>query len=168
MSSLTTLRLLVTKECNRSCVGCVNEDWDLDSLPIVTDFTDYDEIILTGGEPMLERMLVRDVIGRIREQDSSVPIYMYTAMANLDTAILLNLYLDGITLTFHTQKDVEAFKQVKHALESPPNKGRKSLRLNVFQGIDISSLDLSWWKVKDGIEWIEDCPLPENEIFGRI
>ena len=38
------LRLLLFTNCNRGCEGCCNLDWDLASLPIVDDFSQYDEI----------------------------------------------------------------------------------------------------------------------------
>lgn len=43
------LRLLLHEECNRNCKGCCNKDWDLNALEIEDDFTDYDEILITGG-----------------------------------------------------------------------------------------------------------------------
>ena len=44
---------------------------------------------------------------------------------------------------------------------------KKSLRLKVFKGVDVSGIDLSLWDVKDNIEWIKDCPLPEDEVLMR-
>ena len=46
------LRLLFTQICNRRCEGCCNKDWELDKLEQVSHFN-YDEILLTGGEPLL-------------------------------------------------------------------------------------------------------------------
>jgi molybdenum cofactor biosynthesis enzyme MoaA len=47
------LRLLVTERCARSCSGCCNHDWDLAALPTCESYAGYDEVLLTGGEPML-------------------------------------------------------------------------------------------------------------------
>ena len=44
----------------------------------------------------------------------------------------------------------------------------KSLRLNIFKGIDYSSIDTSLWDIKDNIEWIKNCPLPKNEVFQKL
>ena len=38
------LRLLVTKNCDRSCPGCCNKDWNLDKLPNATHLN-YDEMV---------------------------------------------------------------------------------------------------------------------------
>lgn len=162
------LRLLITEECNRSCPGCCNLDWDLKALEKCTDFSGYDEIILTGGEPMLFPDKIREILMRIDYPTGDRPkIYMYTALVNLSTAQLLNIYLDGITITFHNQKDVDNFAKVQYALEPKFYNVNRSLRLNVFEGIDISALNLERWKVKDNMVWLENCPLPKDEVFMR-
>ena len=51
--SIDKLRLLLFEECNRSCPGCCNRDWDLQPLPVCYDLPPYRIILLTGGEPML-------------------------------------------------------------------------------------------------------------------
>jgi len=44
-----------------------------------------------------------------------------------------------------------------------------SLRLNIFKGIYIPEVvDLSLWKVKKDMEWISNCPLPEDEVFMKL
>ena len=66
------LRLLLFETCNRSCEGCCNKDWDLTSLSVCTDYTPYREILLTGGEPLLQPELVVQAIREIREQTDQV------------------------------------------------------------------------------------------------
>ncbi len=46
------LRLLVTTRCPNKCPMCCNNLWDFDKLPIV-DRWNYEEIMITGGEPLL-------------------------------------------------------------------------------------------------------------------
>ena len=163
---LKNLRLLLFSECNRSCEGCCNNDWDLTSIDICKSFQGYDKIILTGGEPMLNPALVIDTAARIRKETNS-EIIMYTAKSKraLDLVAVLHI-LDGITLTLHEPYDVKPFIELNNILLKMGLE--KSLRLNVFAGIDISGIDLSLWKVKEGIEWIKDCPLPETEVFMRL
>lgn len=48
-------RVLVTQKCNKSCDGCCNKSNILDSMVTITsidDLTCYDEIMITGGEPV--------------------------------------------------------------------------------------------------------------------
>jgi hypothetical protein len=163
------LRLLVTQECHRSCPGCCNKDWDLDALPVCMDFTGYDEIILTGGEPRSIKLwgLIRD----IQKANPTAKLYVYTAEARnpWDFEDLL-CHVDGITLTLHDNKDLFHFGKVQALLESDPEHwARKSLRLHVFEGVDLDrEADLWPWKVKWDCKWIENCPLPQDEVFMRL
>ena len=162
------LRLLLNKDCDRSCAGCCNKDWDLDNLPICKTYKDYEEIILTGGEPMLYPVRVLETINEIRTENPKAKIILYTAKP-IDDALFRYMMckLDGITITFHEQKDVGHFNKVwrvfyKEELE------KKIIRLNVFKGIDISSVDKEGIRVKENMVWIKNCPLPEDEVFERI
>ena len=44
------LRLVLFEACDRCCPGCCNHDWDLKNLPVCTDYTPYEMIMLTGGQ----------------------------------------------------------------------------------------------------------------------
>lgn len=45
------LRLLVTEKCHNKCPMCCNNKFDIEKIPVVDRF-DYDEISITGGEPL--------------------------------------------------------------------------------------------------------------------
>ena len=62
------LRLLLFEECGRNCPGCCNRDWDLQALPVCQDFTPYQIIMLTGGEPMLHPEIIHSAVTEIRRQ----------------------------------------------------------------------------------------------------
>ncbi len=166
------LRLLLFEDCDRSCEGCCNKQWDLDKVPVAEYYTGYDEVLLTGGEPMLSPVMVVSTALLVRRQNPTCKIYMYTAKSKraLDIIAMLNV-LDGITLTLHTQEDLFGFMKLNDWLCMMRETLRdKSFRLNVFKGVvvDHHHIDLSMWSVKDDIEWIEDCPLPTNEEFRRV
>jgi len=162
------LRLLLFEKCDRSCTGCCNNDWDLQSLPVEKDFSQYDIIMLTGGEPMLEPQIVINTIRTIKKTSNAV-IYMYTAKCThlIDLYNVLS-YLDGLTLTLHHQDDVAPFEIFNSKLSKFCLSPLFSFRLNVFKGIDISHIDISAWKVKDNIKWIKNLHLPTNETFKRL
>ena len=135
----------------------------------------YDQILITGGEPLL---YYQQLIGCIQAMRvvTRAKIYVYTAMTvykrTFKPIYSVIKYVDGITLTLHTQEDVDNFKQVLYSITAS-NKiaeafAGKSLRLNIFEGLDVSGLDLSDWIVKDNMVWIKDCPLPDDEEFRRI
>ena len=44
------LRLLVTANCHNHCPLCCNNQFKFDEIPVV-DRLDYEEIMITGGEP---------------------------------------------------------------------------------------------------------------------
>jgi len=171
------LRLLVTEDCSRNCAGCCNKQWDLKKLPVCTDFAPYDEIMLTGGEPLLYPEKVIGLVDSIRNADSKdrqlfQRILVYTAHCSNILHVLP--YVDGVTLTLHDSGDVGRFKALQEVLRylrirEVPWVVDSSMRLNVFTGVSIKDWHIdSWWKVKHGMEWIEDCPLPKDEVFMRV
>lgn len=160
------LRLLLFDTCNRSCAGCCNKGFDLPSLPVLRDFTSWDEVYLTGGEPMLNPALVFETICRFH---ATARHYLYTAKVDDLPAVLSLLgFLAGLTLTLHDQGDVAPFLALNERLLGSLNP-RWSLRLNVFRGVTIpDGTNLSLWKVKPDMVWVKDCPIPEGEVFMRL
>lgn len=136
-------------------------------MPVCKNFSGYDKIMLTGGEPLLQPDLIRKVVKKIRAVTKS-SIILYTAKTD-HSADLLDMLrvVDGLTLTLHTRKDVAPFMDFTDALKCSDIVG-KSLRLNVFRGIDTGAANLSGWRVKNDIQWIKDCPLPDSEVFMRL
>jgi hypothetical protein len=157
------------EDCDRACVGCCNDDWDLKGLPVCNDFTPYDTVMLTGGEPMLDPKRVVSIASVIMF-DSNAKVIVYTARASAPDDLLLVLcHVHGITLTLHEQSDVDDFITFeRRRIEYFPESNDRSLRLNVFKGIDISAAPTEHWQVKDNIEWIKDCPLPDGEVLMRL
>lgn len=154
------LRLLLFEECQRNCPGCCNRGWDIKHLPVCQDYTPYRLIMLTGGEPMLHPEMVRTAVAAIRAQ-TNAPIYLYTAMVDgLDDLLPI---LDGVTVTLHDRADVAPFEQF---VRSARNLQGKSLRLNVFEEAGTVTCP-DGWQVKDHIQWIPNCPLPDGEVLMR-
>lgn len=162
------LRLLITQKCNRSCPGCCNKQWDLNTLPIAENFQQYDEIYITGGETMLFQDEMLLLIQSLKTY-TKAKIYVYTADISLNLLTVLKV-ADGITLTVHTERDWKLFKNFDFLFKEFYYEFRhKSLRLNIFEECKANSEEVQYyWKVKNNIEWIEDCPLPKDEEFKRI
>lgn len=166
---MTTLRLLVTEQCPRACPGCCNRDWDLANLPICTSFKGYDEILLTGGEPMLFKEEMRDLIARINRQ-TDAPVYFYTAdLTDHDGVQDVLDMAEGMTVTLHEPEDLPAFLSFVNFQFNYRKSQCRSLRVNSFKGVPtIHPLMCGDFVIKDEIEWIANCPLPENETFMRL
>lgn len=169
------LRLLISERCNRSCAGCCNKDWDLKGLPCAApkDLSSADEILLTGGEPMLDPDYLLAVIEDMRCYNDKARVYVYTAKVD-DALASLNVLdaADGMTVTLHEDDDVIPFLSFADALAQrafTKMRSNKSLRLNVFAGIYLDAPRVRRdWVIKDNIEWIKDGPLPEGEVFMRM
>lgn len=163
------LRLLLFEKCNRKCKGCFNNDYDLQNLPIETDFSQYKRIFITGGEPMLDPYKIMKAIKKIRSQNMFCGIYLYTAMVtNINFVMNVLRHLDGITVTLHDSSDVLPFRKFNHVLWGC-NLEDKSMRLNIFKSVKFNQFEIPYfWQVKSNIEWIKQCPLPPGEVFKKF
>lgn len=159
------LRLLLWEKCNRTCPGCCNKDWDLTNLQVVTDqeLQESNEIMLTGGEPMLYTTTLHVAIRHIRKMSDAL-IYVYTAdVSNYKEALTVIAAVDGICVTLHNQADVAPFLLFA---EKSSCLRQRSKRVNVFKGVELPSVPPNWI-CKNDMEWIQNCPLPDGEIFRR-
>ena len=161
------LRLLITEECNRNCAMCCNKNYNLAKLRIETKFSQYDEIILTGGEPMLEPLYLQNVITYIRYlTHPDTKIYLQTAKVDdIKAALTIFELVDGVTVTLHALSDLRPFLLFDDCI-SDYGTHKKSLRLNYFEDIPVISVSDKWTTKQ--IKWVKDCPLPENEVFKRF
>lgn len=172
------LRLLVTTLCHNSCPKCCNKQYDMSQVPVLDRF-DYDEVCITGGEPMLNPPRVRRLATMFKmaadAMGKDVKVYLYTARidpATLYNMVVMERILDGVVVTPHSADDIKEFKYLNWRLremdlmEVPD---LCSLRLNLFSDVKekLRGEDLSYWKVKD-MEWLDDCPVPEGEDFRKI
>jgi hypothetical protein len=172
---MRTLRLICTYKCPRNCEGCCNkqEAFHSDNIPVFDDdFTPYDMVIVTGGEPLIDPAATAGCAMAAKAQNPDAKLILYTAMVQNDKMIEhLLRYYDGITITLHEQADVDDFRVLNFWLQRRKRwirDNNKTLRLNVFKGVDVYMQDDSLWKIKDNIEWIPDCPLPAHEEIKKL
>lgn len=162
------LRLVLFKDCNRACRGCCNKDIDFNSVPVVSTYKNFDEIFLTGGEPLLRPDIIKDTIAKIKKE-STANIFLYTAMTS-DVSEFKEILkiVNGITLTLHTQKDIKPFENLLNNL-SEDEVYNKSMRLNIFKNVKHNNVNIpQYWDVKNGIVWIKNCPLPDGEVIMKL
>ena len=169
------LRLIVTTKCNKSCEGCCNKQFDINSLPTIepNEMVQYDEIYITGGEPMEVPGIVETLIYYLRTiENYQGKIIIYTTdLYTLGEIYDLCYNIDGITVTLHDNNDLDEFEDtMRRYLEFNRQWLRgKSLRLNIFKDVKIPKKKyLKGWIIKDNIEWIDNCPLPEGEELKRL
>lgn len=94
-------RVIVTKKCNRKCKGCCNERLGLIDKVSFEDLFKYEEICITGGEPMLMSERVVEMIHRLRLQGYTGKIWLYTASSRKlkSYADIQNAYVNPDNLT---------------------------------------------------------------------
>lgn len=187
-------RLLLTTQCPNNCPLCCNKQFDLvKDVPII-DRWNYDEFIITGGEPLLYPNeltgLLNFIMNANKYMGRTSKFYLYTAIASPKIWNILLWALDGITYTVHTHNNAMELVQLIHVLKNLDNGydqvfpelcniKSKSLWLNLFpEGKDFIDEELakspfSWDDVSDyfrikPMEWKEDCPVPEGEDFRRL
>ena len=183
----TTLRLLVTENCNKDCSGCCNKQnqfANIESLNLgLSHRSNWDylrsfkEILLTGGEPMLYPESLKDIIFNIRTYHPSVKIYLYTAFIPGPVIMDILELVDGITLTLHDKKDVEGFIAFNTTLaHNPLYTLNKSFRLYAFKEIypeyyrfkEFLNVKAKLWEIRHNIEWKNNCPLPDHEVIRKL
>lgn len=168
-------RVILNWDCNRNCDHCCNKA--LTAQPEscwVSDLADYDEVLITGGEPMLHPEDVADLVESLRMQAEELgkpqKIYLYTALFSpwlFDLAAMV----DGIHFTLHhplTQTDWDGFNRFQRVIGKHQDSG-KSFRLYIDSRVrvPISILPKFWSRVEIKA-WQQDCPLPPNEVLLQM
>jgi len=114
---------------------------------------------------MLFPTKVHTTINQIR-RSSKAMLYLYTArVINTQATIQILQKIDGICVTLHDQSDVAPFFKLASAARGL----RKSLRVNIFDNVDIGLRKIpTHWRAKTNIKRIPNCPIPDDEVFMRI
>jgi len=168
------LRLIVTERCDKACLECCNQNYDLTNLPVERDFRRYSQIMLTGGEPMLEYNFLIKLIAKIREQ-TFAPIFLYTAnLLNLGNSVRVMGMVDGATVAVHDVMDFRYFMRLVHTTHVLPKMTGYPFRLKHFgniphlqsEGSLVDYIRGMHWDVRQST-WVEGCPLPEGEVLAR-
>lgn len=155
-------RLLFTEICNRNCAGCCNKNWTGAQPKEITfeELLEFDEINITGGEPMLYPDELIELITKLKFHKKT--IFLYTALPlPLHSFYHIIAIIDGVSLTLHNWKDYRIFKYFNLDKIQAPG---KQLRLNTFPKIKFKS---TIWDVRPK-HWIKDCPLPAGEILVKL
>lgn len=167
-----TARVIVTYKCNRKCENCCNEH--IQDVPEVQfeDLFKYEEIVITGGEPMLIAPRVVEMVHRLRDKGYKGKIWLYIATFDKRhwAHSMLIRDVDGITYTFHvnyTNRDISMLRDLTELLNSGGFPGSYRLMVDSRVMRDISLQDIKgirkWTEVKSLIWRVDECPVPEHE-----
>lgn len=173
-------RVIVTKRCNRKCKGCCNDYLGIVDKVSFRDLFKYEEIILTGGEPMLISERVVELIHRLKFEGYQGKIWLYTAnsrrLGKYWAVEMLLDEVDGITYTVHYSKKEEKLRIdlsdlrrldqyfANNAFSREGKSDRLYIDSRIYSQEYVDSLKYKWEEVRS-LEWKEngDCPLPEGE-----
>ena len=107
-------RIIITFACPRKCAGCANSYKSLidQAVKIPIDkldyFKDYEDVSLTGGEPMLDPNTTIKIARLVHRAAPSAKIYLYTARhkSKNDLERVLS-HVDGAQFTLHKEANEE-------------------------------------------------------------
>lgn len=178
---MNALRILFTEDCFRLCENCVNEQWDLEQLPKLVNplykkqnhfLQQFDEIIITGGEPLLYPDQLIETILEIRNQSPYSKILLYSAWdGEEDLFMPIFECIDGLTYTIHEKKDVDCFLEIANLYYHRFKDYNLSLRVNIFSDVHLPENEkelYQFWSIRHGKTFLENCPLPKNETFVKM
>ena len=164
-------RVIVTMDCPRNCENCCNKEEVFNNHRVITDIKEllkYDEVMITGGEPMLIPEKVLEFIHQLRTVHGyQSNIYLYSALYNSTYMYDVLSNINGIHYTLHyeaTDKDVFAVKIMSEIIKNYPNVlSRLAIDSRLYDRYDFSNIDFTGWDVVRKLKWLVNCPLPKNE-----
>lgn len=160
------IHLMVTSLCNRNCKFCCNKQYDLKSIPYVTDdeLKNCHTLCITGGEPFL--FTDPSAIAKYykKRYNNIKKVYVYTNAIELkDYLVKHNLsYIDGVDVSIKNRDDLMAFDTIIHNCSI---KSLKDNRLYVFDNLKpdiIGNFQIIERK------WQKDFKPANDSIFRRI
>lgn len=166
---MKTARLIITLDCNRKCHYCCNTPEMLASATHIKDLSvlkDYDEICITGGEPLLYPDRVIEISKVLKTYKNK--IYLYTAASNNIRRVINTGCIDGIHFTLHETGSVVDFYDIQSVAESCDCYHNDiSFRAFILKNVPYSNIFIApnVWARLEIKSWVDDCPLPENETL---
>jgi len=128
-------------------------------------FADYDEVMLTGGDPLLMRKDdLLAIVQRLRDLNV-LRIYLYTTWWNKKAEAVLPL-IDGIHFSLHPdagQREMELLRRVEEVAVKNPG---KSFRLFVDSSIRMPNITTSAWSRVERKEFMTEAQLLELQPGG--
>lgn len=186
---MTTARFIITFACMRSCSYCCNE-YDLvkEAMLPITDLDalkEYETVIITGGEPMLDPERTLRFIRGIKRRFPSTAILLYAAYSQEAWWEEILSEVDGVTYSLHSDYgvlDAEMFYAFQEALgdfqlDYPDQYG--TYRLSVDGGLNTplvitpslwSEIKLKKWLTEEELSEQTDgrgAPIGEDLVVWR-
>lgn len=161
------IHLMITSICKRNCKYCCNKQYDLSTIPIVTDseLQNSHTLCLTGGEPFAFSNPCEIALYYKRKYKNIKNIYVYTNAYEFAEYLESNSIgnIDGVNVSIKTKEDVIAFNQ--NIKDRDDIKNLKSNILYVFDNLYTEAV--TGFVIKHR-EWQSDFKPANDSIFRRI
>lgn len=165
---ITTAHIMVTSLCDRDCRWCCNKQYDLNSIPYITEdeLSRMKHIYLTGGEPFLysnpnaiarKLKLRHPNIKQVIVYSNAFELHEYLSLGGMTT------FIDGVTISIKNDLDRSSFDNCtayRRLMSLPKN------RLYVFPGYEEIDCPTSIQKIPR--TWQEEFVPAPNCIFRRL
>ena len=170
--SKTTARLIMFLDCPRACQGCANTypaiREAMQPISSLDALEPYEEILLTGGEPMYRPATTLDFLARIRRRFPDKRVYLYVSMIHQRALEAALPHLHGLQFTLHVDagpKEVEDLYFLQLMLVLHGREGA-SYRLKIADAATVAvSPAADLWTRIDRKPWRTkgDCVVPAHE-----
>lgn len=163
-----TARVIVTWGCNRQCEGCCNNSLDKSEIKTVTieELRQYEEIVITGGEPMLLKDKLYNFISDLKKNMPKAKIYLYTSYWDDSQLSKYTIgMLSGISFTIHnesTDKDIIALKNLSRYIDRFLST-RLFIDNRLYDKYDFSNINFDRWDVIRKLQWKKECEPAHHE-----
>jgi hypothetical protein len=170
------IHIMVTNLCARNCPHCCNKQYDLNSIPYVTDeeLKEAHTILITGGEPFL--FSEPNEIARYYKENypniknvyvygNALEFHRYCRIHSKDKTGLLS-YIDGVSISIKNSTDLLMFESLVQKY-SNYLKGKSNFLYNFLDGEPyVSEEDPSLFKIIKR-SWQEEFEPSNDSIFRK-
>ena len=163
------IHIMITSLCDRNCPHCCNNQYDLNSIPYVTqeELSKADTICLTGGEPFIYSNPC-EIASKLKGDFPNIKnVYVYSNAYELMLYMSKMKYpfhsIDGITVSIKDHLDEMAFKRI---INHDDFIKLSSNLLYVFPGFENVPCPKSIPKIKR--VWQEDFVAAPDSIFRKL
>jgi len=165
----------VTKACHRQCAGCCNTYTTImkhaSYIERIADLpTELDEIMITGGEPMLVPERTQRLSTQIRNRYPASKLYLYSAEYNEAMKNTIPI-VDGLHYTVHegaTLQDITSLNRLQELLQSHKAQWReKSFRLYIDNRVILPvTINPDIWSQVNISKWFTEQELLDKQPTG--
>ena len=167
------VHLMVTNICLRDCKYCCNKQYDLNSIPYVTDeeLKQAENIFITGGEPFAFAQ-PENIARLLKNKYHNIKnIFVYTNAKELWEYVVDGGsfdHIDGLTVSVKNKNDMYAVNEAE-VLTTVKNMAPqlKSNWLYVFPGLGIDESKLGNFIYKTR-EWQKEFTAASDSIFRKF